>query len=196
MLENLICELLGGFWGIRERIQMTNTSWIKKFLILIYTLYLQKKCCYIGYDSKFRGQPVFPHGFFGIFISGNAELGKNCVIFQNVTIGSNTLPDSKNVGSPKIGDNVFIGSGATIIGNIYIGDNCRIGANCTITIDIPSNCVVVSEKPKILTKDGLLSNKYYSFSPKEGWVFYDDGIYKKETDMKIVEILNLKFRKT
>jgi len=193
VLWNIVCSFFGGFWGIRERINKTKFVVGKQILIGIYTLYLQEKCCYIGYDTRFAGRATFPHGFFGVFISGDAILGKNCVIFHHVTIGSNTLPDSKKTGSPKIGNNVFIGAGATIIGGITIGDNCRIGANCTLSHDVPPDCLVVMEKPHIIHKENM-NNKYYSYSEK-GWIYFNDGIPTLETDTNVVELLNSKFNK-
>jgi serine O-acetyltransferase len=160
VLCKFLCSLFGGFWGIRQSINKTKFVFGKQILIWIYNLYLREECCDIGYDTHFAGRATFPHGFFGVFISGSAIIGKNCVIFQNVTIGSNTLPDSKKTGSPKIGNNVFIGAGATIIGGITIGDNCRIGANCTVARDVPSDCLVVMEKPQIIHKDNM-NNKFY-----------------------------------
>ena len=78
-----------------------------------------------------------------MFISGDAQIGKACVIFQQVTIGSNRTPGSKHWGAPIIGDNCYIGAGAKIIGNVKIGDNCRIGANAVVTKDVPSNSTIV-----------------------------------------------------
>ena len=52
-----------------------------------------------------------------------AKIGKNCTIFHQVTIGSNTLEGSKHYGAPTIGDNCFIGAGAKIIGKVKVGDN-------------------------------------------------------------------------
>lgn len=74
------------------------------------------------------------------------------MIFQQVTIGSNTIKGHIRYGSPLIGDNVYIGAGAKVIGKIKIGNNCRIGANCVVTIDIPDNCTVVSGTPRIIEK--------------------------------------------
>ena len=107
---------------------------------------------WIGIESKIENVPVFPHGMYGIFVSDGAEIGKNAVIFQQVTIGSNTLADSRKQGSPVIGDNVYIGSGAKIIGNIRIGNNVRIGANCIVVEDIEDNSVVVMNKPRIIKR--------------------------------------------
>lgn len=102
-----------------------------------------------------------PHGLKGIFISIGAKVGTGCTIFQNVTIGSNTLPDSKSCGYPTIGNNCYIGAGAAIIGNIHIGNNVRIGANCIVTQDVPDNCVVVMNRPIIIQKKEL-KNTFYT----------------------------------
>ena len=91
-----------------------------------------------------------PHGLSGIFISGRASVGKNCTILQNVTIGSNDKINSKHPGAPQIGNNVYIGAGAVLIGGIYVGDNVIIGANTTVVDDIPDNCTVVSQKARII----------------------------------------------
>lgn len=133
MFFRIVINFLGGFWKIKDSLNNTRSKFMKSFLLFIYSLYLQEQCSYIGYTSKFANKPTFPHGFFGVFISGDAIIGKNCVIFQNVTIGSNTLVDSKKIGSPKIGNNVYIGAGATITGDITIGNNCRIAANCSVS---------------------------------------------------------------
>ena len=94
---------------------------------------------------------IFPHQLSNIFISGHSKIGEGCVIFQGVTIGSNTLSDSKNHGSPIIGNNVYIGAGATIIGNITIGDNVRIGANTTVTKSVDANTTCVAQ-PNVYIK--------------------------------------------
>lgn len=93
-----------------------------------------------------------PHGLNGIFISKDAEIGENCTIFHQVTIGSNKIEGSKGYGAPKIGNNVYIGAGAKIIGGITVGDNVNIGANCVVFTDIPSNSTVVLNAPRIIQK--------------------------------------------
>ena len=108
---------------------------------------------FIPLQVSFAERPTMPHGISGVFISSGARIGQNCTIFHQVTIGSNTLADSPGCGAPTIGDNVYIGCGAKIIGNVHVGDNVRIGANCVVTVDIPSNCTVVLEKPRIILKE-------------------------------------------
>lgn len=95
-----------------------------------------------------------PHGFSGIFISKKAVIGKNCTIYQQVTIGSNEDKASSHYGAPKIGNNVLIGAGAKIIGNIKIGDNVKVGSGCVVSEDIPDNSTVVMPHPRIIPKKG------------------------------------------
>lgn len=147
----------------------------KGLLLSYYLEYFDKKNAYVGLDSKFEDIPCFPHGLFGIFISNNAVIGKNCVIFQQVTIGSNTLIDSKNFGSPKIGNNVYIGAGAKIIGNITIGDNCRIGANTVVTKDMENNMVAVGDR---FIKKSNLDNRFIIKGKNDNF-YYDHGEYKR-----------------
>lgn len=91
----------------------------------------------------------------GIFISNKAKVGKNVVIFHQVTIGSNSLADSSNNGSPEIGNNVYIGCGAKIIGNVRIEENSRIGANCIITKNVPANSLCVVRGLEIIHKENM-----------------------------------------
>ena len=83
------------------------------------------------------------HGF-GTVINGSAVIGSNCTILHNVTIGGG------HGGSPVIGDNVYIGAGAIIIGGIHVGNNVKIGAGAIVVEDVPDNSTVVCEKAKII----------------------------------------------
>ena len=130
-------------------------SKIKSF---IYYSYLSNFSSSIGIESKIKSKIIFPHGYFGIFVSDGAEIGDNVTIFQNVTIGSNTLKDSKKNGSPIIGNNVYIGAGAKIIGKVVIGDNVRIGANCIVVKDVPSNTLVVMGGVRYIEKNNMNNN--------------------------------------
>lgn len=79
----------------------------------------------------------------------DAKIGKNCKILPNVMIGSkfaNGIPDAE---PPVIGDNVFIGTGAVVIGRIHIGNNVIIGANSVVTRDVPENSIAVGSPAKI-----------------------------------------------
>ena len=109
---------------------------------------------YIGFDVRIKSKITFPHDLFGVFISERAVIGENCVIFQQVTIGSNTLPDSQRPGAPVIGDNVYIGA----------GNNVRIGANAVIFTDVPDNCVAVVNGVRTIHKSEPLDNRFMPIS--------------------------------
>ncbi len=144
----------GDLWTLREGCLQAPFRRKK----LLYYSYLSNYGSWIGLGTKFDGRPIFPHLCKGVFISNNAHIGKNVVIFQQVTIGSNTLADSKNQGSPTIGDSVYIGAGAKIIGNCKVGNNCRIGANCIVTKDVPDNCVCVNRGLEIIHREEKMDN--------------------------------------
>ena len=74
------------------------------------------------------------------------------------------MTDTKNPGAPVIGNNVFIGAGAKIIGGISIGNNVRIGANATIYKNVPDNCTVVcGGGMRIILSDHEKSNAFISY---------------------------------
>ncbi len=143
---------------LKEKANSSNNLFGAK---LAYRIRQKMGGFYIGEDAKFFGRPLFPHGYHGIFISGEAVVGEGCVIFQQVTIGSDTLIDSKKFGAPTIGNNCYIGAGAKIIGNICIGANCRIGANAVVYKDVPANSTVVSGGGmSIITHDFVPDNRF------------------------------------
>lgn len=90
--------------------------------------------------------------FGGIFVNWKSRIGRNCNISHGVTLGQGNR--GKNKGYPTIGDNVYIGPGAKIIGGVRVGDNVAIGANCVVTKDAPDNAVVVGVPGKIISYEG------------------------------------------
>ena len=95
--------------------------------------------------AKFAEPPILPHRLNGIIISHYASIGKNCTIHQQVTIAQD-----ENNNAATIGDNVFIGVGAKIIGDVKIGDNVKIGANAVVVKDIPNNSTAVGVPARII----------------------------------------------
>lgn len=134
------------YWLRREKVIRGSKNPFSKFANTIRLLYI-KRCdafnnaslgTHIGFGAKFEGIPQLPHGLYGIIVSHNAVIGKDCTIFHQVTIG-----EGKN-GAPVIGDNVLIGAGAKIIGNVHIGNNAKIGVNAVIVHDVPDGAVVAA----------------------------------------------------
>lgn len=97
--------------------------------------------------------PGFYIGHFGgIFINSRCKIGKNCNMSHGVTLGITMR--GKNKGCPTIGDDVYIGPGAKIIGLVKVGNRAAIGANCVVTKDVPDNAVVVGVPGKIISFEG------------------------------------------
>lgn len=156
----IVNGLYGDFWIFRERKHKKITAggiWGR-----LYCYYQERYGCYIGEHAEFAEKPVFPHGMYGVFISTMAKVGKGAVVFQQVTIGSNTLKGHPRCGSPTIGNNVYIGAGAKIIGKVTIGDNCRIGANCVVVKDMAPNTTAVAASTRFLTSDQEPDNTFVS----------------------------------
>lgn len=91
------------------------------------------------------------HQGLGVVIHPNAKIGENNVIRQHVSIGTNAKPGEGGL-APQIGNNVMIGAGACILGNISIGNNVIIGANAVVLKDIPDNCVAVGVPAQVIRK--------------------------------------------
>ncbi len=149
------------FWKNREKV--LNPRGLQKYFKPVYVhrgqKILDKKNAFIPMDRDIHPF-VTPHGLSGIFIAANAAVGEGCTIFHQVTIGSNTFKDSKGFGAPKIGDRVYIGAGAKIIGGITIGNDVRIGANAVVSRDVPDNATVVCAEPRVIVHDTPRDNTF------------------------------------
>lgn len=164
----------GRFWKLREACITCKCRILRKLLICSYRTFLDMKGASIPLDVVFKGEPCFPHGVYGVFISRKATIGSNVVIFQQVTIGSNTLNDRGNMlGSPHVGDNVYVGAGAKLIGNIELGENCRVGANCCVYKNVPPHSVVASSPMRCIQKHDL-DNRFFMVGSNR---YFDNGLW-------------------
>jgi len=87
-----------------------------------------------------------------IIISGYASFGDNCIIRNGVTVGLKNISEKA---APSFGNNVNIGAGAKILGDITIGNNVDIGANAVVLTSVPENSIAVGVPAKIITKRSL-----------------------------------------
>ena len=91
------------------------------------------------------------------------KIGQNCTVNQCVSIGADySGPTGKK---PVLGDNVFVGSGAKILGNVVIGDNVVIAANALVLKSVPDNCTVSGVPARIISRQNTSS--YLKFDGKE-----------------------------
>lgn len=91
------------------------------------------------------------HGM-GVVIGETAVVGDDVLLYQGVTLGGTGLEKGKR--HPTIGNNVVIGGGAKVLGNITVGDNSYIGANAVVIKDVPPNSTVVGVPGRITRQDG------------------------------------------
>ncbi len=87
------------------------------------------------------GKNLFIDHGHGVVVGETAVIGDNCTIYQNATLGGTGKEHNKR--HPTLLDNVVVGAGAKILGNITIGNNVKVGANSVVLKDVPDNCTVV-----------------------------------------------------
>lgn len=92
------------------------------------------------------GRKLFIDHGMGIVIGETAEIGDNCTIYHQVTLGG--TGKDKNKRHPTIGNNVMIGAGAKVLGPIIIGDNAKIGAGAVVLKNVEANTTVVGVPAK------------------------------------------------
>lgn len=146
--------------------------------ILIFRLYQR-------FHKNFLLFPLFfvlnklASSHYGVYIDERVRIGKglkivhcfsiiitNCIVGDNVTImHQTTIGKSRGgnrAGIPIIGNNVFIGAGAKIIGKVRIGNNVTIGANAVVTKDVPDGCVVAGVPARVIGHNGEQMAKVWS----------------------------------
>lgn len=134
---------------------LSKNQFTKVSIYFIFKILLRRYM--VKYGISIPHQTSIGSGFYighfgGIVVNYKTKIGNNCNISQNVTIGRANR--GKKTGCPTLGDNIYIGPGAAIIGKINIGNNVAIGANCVVTHDIPDNAVVVGVPGKVISMAG------------------------------------------
>lgn len=156
MFENIRADLRshGGNWGAQGfwallvyrfgRWRYTvRPAWLRKFFSLIYKVLYKLVQVVAGIELPCEvpvGRNFVIDHFGGIVVSGYARFGDDCRIRSGVVVGL------KNVGdpcAPQIGNNVDIGAGAKLLGNIRVGDNVVVGANAVVLADVPDGMLAV-----------------------------------------------------
>lgn len=126
-----------------------------RLLFYFYYLWLRRLKTQYGFDISYRtqiGEGLYIGHSGGIVIHGDAQIGDYCNLSQGITIGVSIR--GKKAGIPKIGNRVFIGPGAVILGGINIGDDVLIGANALVTFDVPDRAVVAAPVASVVSDKG------------------------------------------
>jgi len=99
--------------------------------------------------ARLGNRIFFDHGM-GIVVGETAEIGDNCVIYHGVTLGG--VSTSKTKRHPTLKENVTVGTGAKLLGNIVVGKNVKVGANSVVLRDVPDEAVAVGIPARIIPK--------------------------------------------
>jgi serine O-acetyltransferase len=130
-------------WCHRHKIPAQPIRYIVERFVEVTTGISIPACCSIG-----KGLRI--HHFGGVILHPSAEIGENCTLYHEVTIG-----DIGGLGgAARIGNNVLLGVGAKIIGELEIGDNCTVGANAVVTRSMPADYLAYGNPAVYRSKSG------------------------------------------
>lgn len=124
--------------------------------------------------AKIGNRFFIDHGF-GVVIGETAEIGDNVTIYHGVTLGG-VCPSHEQRGKkrhPTLGDNIVIGAGAQLLGDITIGNNVRIGSNAVVVSDVPEGATMVgipAHNVKTRKKQDLEKDMFDSYGTRYGTV--------------------------
>jgi serine O-acetyltransferase len=124
---------------------------VSKFMTFIVLCQSRRTGIQVGVGTSIGEGLYIPH-FGGIVVNPTAVIGRNCYLSHNVLIGK--VHAGKRAGVPVIGDDVFIGTGAVILGNITIGNNAAIGVNSVVIDDVPENAFVAGAPAQVRNFNG------------------------------------------
>ena len=128
---------------------------LRKFFSLIYHVLYKLVQILTGIELPCEvpvGRNFVIDHFGGIIISGYAKFGDNCRLRDGVVVGLRRVEEKC---APIIGNNVDIGSGAKLLGQIKIGDNVLIGANAVVLCDVPDNSIAVGVPAVVKSRQTL-----------------------------------------
>ena len=157
-----------GFYGLIQRLLHHNLAymyWFRKYqespsILKRVMLYRITKRYGLEISPKARvGAGLYLGHPYNITVGEDVIIGQNVNLHKGCTIGRTNRGNS---GSPRIGNQVYIGINATIVGNIVIGDDVLIAPNSYVNFDVPSHSIVVGNPGVIHTKENA-TRDYINF---------------------------------
>ncbi|QXE19773.1 serine O-acetyltransferase [Clostridium sp. 001] len=139
---------------LKRKCEMTRNNKVKfLFYRALYEHYITK------YGVDIGSKAVIGPGFIvrhvgGIAINSKVTIGKDVEILQGVTIGYERRGIRK--GNPIIGDRVWIGSNAIVVGNIIVGNDVLIAPGAFVNFDVPDNSIVIGNPGKVIRKESAV----------------------------------------
>jgi serine O-acetyltransferase len=147
--------------GFKYTVWMRWTGYFKRNKATRYVLYpifklLLLRCRYkYGIaipENTVIGGGLFINRFGGIYVHNDAVIGRNCNITPGVLLGQ--INRGSKMGAPILGDRVFLGSGAKVVGRVTVGDDAAIGVNALVTSDVPDKAVMAAPQATMISQRG------------------------------------------
>lgn len=138
-----------------------TVGWTALYALALVPLWCSRYAFGIALSPQGQiGEGLYISHFGGVIVHRDAVLGRNCNLSQGVTLG--LAHRGPHTGTLVIGDGVFIGPGAVVVGAIRVGDRVAIGANAVVTKDVEDDAVVVGPEPRVVSHDGSLEYAKYT----------------------------------
>lgn len=138
------------FLFLYRKAAVTTFAPLKLLYKTLFRIWANRRGLELSTNQQIGGGLYLGHAY-NITINSNAKIGRNCNIHKGVVIGQANRGSRK--GYPTIGDRVWIGINAAIVGNVTIGDDVMIAPNSFVNVDIPSHSVVFGNPCVIKHKD-------------------------------------------
>ena len=146
--------LYSGFKALRS---YRKAHWFYKHNMNFIARFISQRCrkktgIEIHPGAKIGRGLFIDHGM-GVVIGETTEIGDNCTLYQNVTLGGTGKEHGKR--HPTLGDNVLVGAGAKVLGPFKVGSNSRIAAGAVVLNEVPENSTAVGVPAKIVRVNGI-----------------------------------------
>jgi serine O-acetyltransferase len=139
------------FYRLRNWVAVAKPPFIIRLPLLIFCFFPNRFCeafFLMGISPGASiGEGLYIGHVGGVIISSQAVIGKNCDISHRVTIGTSAMGRQ---GSPVLGDDIYVGTGSTLVGKIRIGSGAKIAANTLVIDDVPERATVMGVPGRIL----------------------------------------------
>lgn len=133
------------YQGCRDRRRPLN--WLTLYWVLSHRFWSVVTGADIPLNARLGGGLLLPHPN-GVVIHPEAVVGPNCLLFQQVTLGTG----GRKPGAPVLGGHVDVGAGAKLLGGITVGEHAKIGANAVVLDDVPAGAVAIGVPARIIPR--------------------------------------------
>ena len=135
-ISAILISTISSYQSYRDRSGFAAKA-LQKYYALKHLLFTIVTSSDIHLHARIGARLSLPHPN-GVVMHADAIIGDDCMIMQQVTIGQ-----LASGGAPRLGNRIYVGAGAKILGAITIGDGARIGANSVVLIDVPAGATAV-----------------------------------------------------